>query len=85
MIHGYAVPETGAKQVLFDVDPGPRKTDAVDIDATDGVTCHSDPSIMDNTWQKTVAPLALDSGKTHYRVVSERLRRRDPSSPHHQT
>jgi alcohol/geraniol dehydrogenase (NADP+) len=57
MIKAYAALEPNAALVPFEYDPGPLAPDQVEIDVEYCGICHSDVSMIDNSWGMTTYPI----------------------------
>lgn len=57
MIHAYAAFEPKGELRPFEYDPGPLKSDEVEIDVQYCGICHSDLSVIDNDWGVTQYPV----------------------------
>ncbi len=56
MIRAYAAQEAGGSLQPFEYDPGPLKSDEVEIQVESCGLCHSDLSMLDNEWGLTQYP-----------------------------
>jgi uncharacterized zinc-type alcohol dehydrogenase-like protein len=56
-IRAFAAPAKGAKLQPFEFDPGPLREDQVEIQVAYCGICHSDLSMIDNEWGRSVYPL----------------------------
>ena len=56
MIHAYAAEKAGGPLQPFEYDPGPLHAEQVEIAVEHCGICHSDLSMLDNEWGRTVYP-----------------------------
>lgn len=56
-IRAWAAPRAGAELVPYEYDPGPLGADEVEIAVESCGICHSDLSMLDNTWRRSAYPL----------------------------
>ncbi len=56
-VKAYAAPAAGAPLQPFEYDPGPLRTEQVEIAVEYCGICHSDLSMLDNEWGQSVYPL----------------------------
>lgn len=57
MIRAYAVKEPGGKFEVIEYDPGPLKSDDIEIKVESCGLCHSDLSLVDDEWGMSAFPL----------------------------
>jgi uncharacterized zinc-type alcohol dehydrogenase-like protein len=55
-IHAYAAAKAGAPLEPFEYDPGPLLPEQVEVSVEHCGICHSDQSMLDNEWGRTVYP-----------------------------
>lgn len=56
MIHAYAAEKAGGPLLPFEYDPGPLHAEQVEVAVEHCGICHSDLSMLDNEWGRTVYP-----------------------------
>ena len=55
-IHAYAAQKAGGPLQAFEYDPGPLHPEQVEVKVESCGICHSDQSMLDNEWNRTIYP-----------------------------